>query len=329
MFRLALLLLVVGAAGVVWRGDTIDPRSERVALVDLTARFSGTVVDEAGKGIASASIGAYYTATEEQRPSQSLQNDEAAVCGPDGAFDFTLTFRVAPDVETIQVSLSAFHEDFVQAQWLTWTVKHDQHSEALRFELNQGSTFTGSVRDPKGKPVPHARVSFTVWSSSRPDERVRVIPVRFAHCDELGNYSRPGLHPSTKYYVRAEVPGYRTKGDTETHQAGAKHSSLRVDLDLETHSAVVAKLSTSDGRMPESVAFVFRYANGETDELPGWIVGNRIISREPLPKAVSLVIKAPGYDPSRSYHIELKPAEHTDIGEVHLEAADATGDDSK
>lgn len=302
-------------------GDTVDPRSERIALVDLKVSFSGKVANAQGDGIEGANLVLQFGPTAEQKPSESYYDATSFRTDANGNFAFSVVFRVAPDVSSIELSLRADHDDYLPGAWKTLAVSNGDKLDDLDTTLDPGGSITGVVKDNLGNPIPGALVNFSFKYSNRPDERQARVKMKQARCDNEGRYTRGGLY-FAEYYVVAAVPGYAMKSWStgHVHEVINNGQKLRVDIDLVIQTAVVATLKVDDGVLPGEVTLVFQRPNDEAEEVTGWVEGDVVTSGLPPLDATSVVIKVAGYEPTKQLSVKLEPAKHTDIGELTLKA---------
>ena len=183
---------------------------------------------------------------------------------------------------------------------------------AIQVELHCGVRVSGTVVDPKGQPVPEARVRVVAPRGADGEDKVLAT----GHCDASGHFEM-GQLPEGPLRLHADADGFDSLEEF-TDVAG---DTANVRVRGVWLGRVRMRLATSDGKpLPTSVEVNVGIPGephpfeGTADVLDGWIVVSEFSGDDE-----QLVVDVPGYAPVVRT-LRVAPGKEVDLGTVTLDA---------
>jgi len=263
---------------------------------------AGLVVDSKGAPAPWAAVRLTAAAEENGQPGHQRQT----VAGDDGRFRLE---GVSRGRLTAVASTDAAASELVDVDLETRDAAED-----VTLALSLEGTITGTVTDGQGEPLAEAQVVALpdFWAGEDLEDMQHRGPA-FATTDGGGRFALRGLAEGKKFQLRAA----RSELDAATWQkkgVGAQTGDTGVKLVVPKDGAVIGKLRSSDGSVPE-VAMV---SVGWASSAPA-VKGSFELPAVP-PGTYDVTVRGADFPEAIVSDVEIEPGKTADLGTIELAA---------
>jgi protocatechuate 3,4-dioxygenase beta subunit len=290
-----------------------------IVAVQTSAQLSVQVVDEAGHGIAGASVSA--RSTEQQGMTAMLQSRHAT-CDERGKCQFESMVAGSYQLNAMAAGRTGESK--------TVQVAVEPSAEAVQIVLREGGIVTGIVQTTDGQPVPDARVAHhasenipilgDMTEQLGPDYLSQVTRGGAA-TDAAGRFRLTGLNDNSAFLVVAAHTDYSAGVARDVHMG-----DVDVVVTLQPHSTVRGRVLAADSNehVPQFTVAILRTS---------FLVLKTPIAREVVESSdgsfeltgisadsYTLQIDADGYG-TETKSITVQKGTHLDVGAIALQPA--------